>query len=464
MKKEKLETTNKKNIAGTVTNDYLSFILVYKRKRIALLNFDAEDCTLYDNKEKAFLNPYLKGFSDKKLHLQIVKDAGNWQIVSNREVFVNGVAWRKRVLRDGDKIFLGEYRLIFESNFIEDTSPEPITVKDPIWRRRLRFFEAAAVILSVTFFWYCSTINYNGKSNLISDNPSSIGHESDSPYNYSEDLNSIGDISELPEAAADDVTLIVYSPEDIPVQKKLDILFIHAHPDDESLDYGLYMAQASESGKSVGIVVFTDGDSGFDKYPDRPVDGFYKDSYLNGSELAEVRVKEAEKALTVLGVEVYVRLGLWNRSYTSTEVSKSITTLLNEWGGRDQLVSQLVGIMEIFQPDIIVSPDGPCGAMEHFEHEAVGFISELAVNSYKKKNKLKAYLKLVDVQQTAVYEGIPLLSIDTRGDNRRKEQKYSALMMHQTQADASYYGIKRLEAFPVEYYMVQYSSETMILH
>ncbi|MCK5153484.1 MAG: PIG-L family deacetylase [Spirochaetales bacterium] len=463
---------NGKTTFDIIPKKYLSFELLYKRKILALLNIDEEECTLYDKKGDAFLNTYLKGFNDKKLKLRLIKDAGKWQLLSNREVFVNGVAWRKRVLKDNDKIYLGEYRLIFKGNFIEEIPPDSDSGKDQNGKKILRSLEAAAVVLSVSFLWYCTSLNHNTTKVTVKDEPPSIGHESELPYNSSAELD---EIEEIPYAQKDRDTaypfeedveslLVVYAPEEDPAPQKLDILFIHAHPDDESLDYGLYMAKASLSGKSIGIIVFTDGDSGFDKYPDRPIDGFYRDTYLRGSELAAVRVQEAQKALTVLGAKVYLRMGLWNRAYTSEEVSKSIGTLISEWGGQDQLINKLVKIMEIFRPDVIVSPDGPCSAREHFEHEAVGLISELAVSKYKEKHPgmLDAYLQLIDVQQISEYPNVPFLEIDAGKEKKYKDIKYAALMMHQTQADASYFGIKRLNDFPMEYYMVQYCSESPV--
>ncbi len=459
---------NEKNTVDIVSNNCLSFVLMRQRKKIALLNIDAEDCTLYDYKSDAFFNPWLKGFSDKKLDLKLVKDAGCWQIVSNREVLVNGVGWRKRVLKDGDKIHLGEYHLVFEGNFQEDIPSDPVippALKNQ--KKLVRLLEAAAVLMSVSFLWYCTTLSNDTETIPDISSDITIGHESELPPDYidkTDEQDETGVIYKTkPDLIVKDIgrrTLLVYEPGEKPVPQKLDILFIHAHPDDESLDYGLYMAQAAEEGKSTGIIVFTDGDSGFDKYPDRPIDGFYPDAELTVPNLAKVRVQEAEKALTVLGAEVYVRMGLWNRPYTAEEVNKSLNTLLDEWGGRDFLIEKLVDYIEIFQPDIIVSPDGACQAREHFEHEAVGLLSEMAVNVYRKRDpgKLKAYLKLVDVQQIEAYNGITLLNIDASGDNKCKEIKRAALMMHQTQADASYYGIKRLEDFPFEYYMIQYGS------
>ncbi len=74
--------------------------------------------------------------------------------------------------------------------------------------------------------------------------------------------------------------------------------------------------------------------------------------------------------------------------------------------------------------------------------------------------QLKAYLKLVDVEQTDHYDNIPLIKIEPDMDIII-EKKRAALMMHQTQADASFFGIKRLEKFPVEYYIMPYSSSDL---
>ena len=116
-------------------------------------------------------------------------------------------------------------------------------------------------------------------------------------------------------------------------------------------------------------------------------------------------------------------------------------------------------------PDIIVSPDGPSAAREHFEHEAVGYITSLAVSDYLNKypGKLKAYLKLVDPGQLKAYSGIPILSVKAEGASFGAIlKKKAALSQYQTQADACYYGIKRLKEFPVEYYFFQYRENSSV--
>ena len=448
-----------KNKEIKVSSPYLSFGLIYKKEKQALLNIDAQDCTLYDKKQDAFLNSYLKGFNDRKLSLRLIKDAGKWQIVSNREVLVNGVAGRKRYLKDGDLIYLGEYRLVFAGYFEEEVPQKPVRGK--VAKKKIfRFFEAAAVILGISFLWYCTTINHKSGLDLNEQSQVSTDHEASQTYDTTEEPDSLDYQPFITDEERRESSLLVYAPGENPTPQKLDILFIHTHPDDESLDYGLFLAEAAAEGESTGVIIFTDGDSGFDKYPDRPIDGIYPDAELGVPDLSKIRVEEAVRALTVLNAKVYVRLGLWNRPYTAEEVNKNLHTLLTEWGGETFLVNKLVSLMEIFNPDVIVSPDGPSAAREHFEHEAVGYLSEKAVNLYIERNpdKLRSYLKLVDVQQLAAYGDIPLLDIDASENGILKDIKRRALMMHQTQADASYFGIKRLQKFPLEYYIMVYNS------
>ncbi|MCF6334405.1 MAG: PIG-L family deacetylase [Spirochaetales bacterium] len=443
------------------SSDYLSFRLLCQKKKIALLNIDAEETILYDISLKGKFNTFLEGFSDKKLNVKLVRNACNWQIVCSREVLINGVAWRKRDLKEGDTIHLGEYRLVFEGKFSEEIPVLKPQISAGKKKRLIRVVEAAAIVEGVSFLWFCTTYKTTSfPDNYITANSLS-DHETELPYEYSDELDEL-DISQVG-VSAESPGLIVYGPKDKPLSHKLDILFIHTHPDDESLDYGLYIAREAAKGKSVGVILFTDGDSGFDKYPDRRTDSFYTDSYLKGSDLARVREKEAERALALLGADIFVHLGLWNRPYTALEASKSVHTISKEWGGEEFLVDTLLILINRFKPEIIVSPDGPSGAREHFEHETVGYISEKAVDIYIENNpgELKAYLKLVDVEQTDYYNDIPLIKINSEGDKSFLEKKRTALMMHQTQADASFFGIKRLKKFPVEYYVMPYFSSDL---
>jgi len=404
----------------------------------------------------------LPGFKDKKLSVTLRDDSRKPLAEISRAVMINGVSCRKKRLKRGDTIFLGPYRLVFSGEvFPEIPAPAGSSVRK---KSRLPYIaEAAVLLISLSFLWYCTTQMPVRKS-AVHPAPADTArlHEAPPPESAPEGEKT----PEQPGSSAAGNVLAVYSPGEFPSPRKIDILFLHTHPDDETLDYGLLISEAADSGKSVGVITFTDGESGFDFYPDRSTGGMYPDRELSGEELAGVRVREEEAALKILGVSVYVRLGLKNRPYTREEASKSISRIIEEWGGEDYLVNRISGLIALFSPDIIVSPDGPSGAREHFEHEAAGYLCDLAVHSYilSHPGRLRAYLKLIDVQQLDAYPGVKIIRADSRGDNGKYlARKKSALLKYQTQADACYYGVKRLEKYPYEYYFAVYETKDINL-
>ncbi len=394
--------------------------------------------TLVISEQEIVTSELLPDFKDKRLTIVLKKEGPKAHFEAVKPVLVNGVACRRRILKGNDTFKLGPYRLVFKGKR-PDPEPADIPSRKSIHkhRRKKPFFsvrhilEAAAILASLSFLWYCTTQQPVQRNSKTPPAPGTIQQ----------------------------TRLLTYAPGAVPAPKKLDLLFIHAHPDDETLDYGLYISKAAEAGKAVGVLTFTDGESGFDFYPDRDTTGIYPDKELHGKELAAVRIKEEERALKILGAAVYIRLGLKNRPYTAVEVKKSIPTIIKEWGGNAFLVNKLNAIFTAFNPSVIVSPDGPSHAREHFEHEAVGYITARAVSLYRQKHpgKLQAYLKLVDVQQTQAYPHKHLRTIGfTDGASDIVKKKGNALMQYETQADACYYGIKRLKKFPFEYYFIQY--------
>ncbi len=80
------------------------------------------------------------------------------------------------------------------------------------------------------------------------------------------------------------------------------VLFLHAHPDDETLSTGGTIAMLTSGGAQVCVVTGTRGERG------EVVDGPLKD--LEGDpELAEVRVRELSEAMRALGVRDHRFLG-----------------------------------------------------------------------------------------------------------------------------------------------------------
>jgi len=242
---------------------------------------------------------------------------------------------------------------------------------------------------------------------------------------------------------------------------KADVLFIHAHPDDESIDFGTLMARASRSGKRIATLLFTDGESGLDLYPQRKIGDIYPARPLEGRALSQVRVVEATRALSILGSEMYIRWGLRNRPYNTLKDVVSTEEVIEGWGGEEKLLAELEEILEGFRPTVIVSPDEHSKAWEHFEHEAVGYLVKKAIGRLRSTGQtyLKGYLVSVDPYQKDRYSeliGIEALDHDPQSDFPYRSIQASALKEHVTQRDAALIGVSRLSNLPLEYYKVMY--------
>ena len=241
----------------------------------------------------------------------------------------------------------------------------------------------------------------------------------------------------------------------------VDILFIHTHPDDESIDFGVLMARASASGKRFAVVLFTDGESGLDQYPRRQVGGIYPDTRLSGEKLAKVRVKEAEKALSVLGCSLYIRLGLSNSSYNRQSDVLTLKAKIRQWGGERSVENALYDLIIRLKPVLVVSPDSASKAREHFEHEAAGWAAKRAVDLVLAEhgNTVKAHITSVDPLQRGYYPDSisvnAMLKDEESGLSFRGIQAL-ALSEHKTQRDASVIGVEVLSNFRSEYYQERF--------
>jgi LmbE family N-acetylglucosaminyl deacetylase len=242
---------------------------------------------------------------------------------------------------------------------------------------------------------------------------------------------------------------------------KADILFIHAHPDDESIDFGSLMAMASRGNQRIVTLLFTDGESGLDLYPQRKVGDIYPARALTGGALSQVRVVEATRALSVLGAQMYIRWGLTNRPYNTKADEVSPDEVIRTWGGEEALVRRLIEVLEGFRPSIVVSPDRKSGAYEHFEHEAVGQVVQTALERLRHGGGtyVKAHLVSVDPYQVDRYDGV--LNVDARARDEVSGMAYrsiqaAALKEHVTQRDASMIGVSRLSHLDEEYYKALY--------
>jgi LmbE family N-acetylglucosaminyl deacetylase len=258
------------------------------------------------------------------------------------------------------------------------------------------------------------------------------------------------------------VKVRVIPPGRQPEYFKADILFIHAHPDDESIDFGSLMAKASRSNKRIVTLLFTDGESGLDLYPERKVGDIYPARDLTGKALSQVRVVEATRALSILGSEMYVRWGLVNRPYNTKRDEVPPDEVIRGWGGEDLLVEKLIEVLEGFRPTIVVSPDRHSKAYEHFEHEAVGQLVQTALERLRRdegKSFVRGYLVSIDPYQADRYSGVTNVDAQARdGESGLAYRSIQALALkeHVTQRDASVIGVNRLSHLPEEFYKVLY--------
>ena len=239
----------------------------------------------------------------------------------------------------------------------------------------------------------------------------------------------------------------------------VDAMYVHAHPDDESLDFGALMSRLSAEGRSGVMVCFTDGESGLDQYPWRRTGGLYPPRDLQASELAEVRRIEMANALSVLGVRTYVQLGLRNHPYASGADVLENGALMDAWGGEELLIRQMTELIETFRPEVVVSPDsGHGGAHEHFEHAGVGYVVRMAlarVNA-RGRHQVLAHLRSVDPRYVATYgslDRIDAMERDPRTDRRYREVQVLALREHVTQRDATAIGVESVTSHRWEYYV-----------
>jgi len=261
----------------------------------------------------------------------------------------------------------------------------------------------------------------------------------------------------------------VFAPGEAIAYTPVDALFIHAHPDDESIDFGVLLTRLSAAGKRCAAVLLTDGESGLDQYPDRATGGMYAKRGLLPVELAVIRPLEAKSALELLGASIYVRLGLKNHPYSSSRQVLSLDALLADWGGEETLVSRLADLIEGFAPRIVVSPDAAHdGAFEHYEHNGTGYLVTEALRRVRERggHTILAHLRCVDPRFLDAYdgeEGIDALeTITDRGMTLRAVQ-VAALKEHQTQRDATVIAVENVSSQRREYYVTTFQRDPLPL-
>ncbi|TVQ28138.1 MAG: PIG-L family deacetylase [Spirochaetaceae bacterium] len=384
-------------------------------------------------------------------------------------VRINGMERTEYELGRGDQFRAGSVRV-----FVDAVEKVPWK-RPPQPEHRLLFaLPAVATVFAVGLFWYSAPVSYAAvpiAEPAVPVQPEPVARlpeqeplraEEGSQTAWSRDPNA-------PEASDFRGTAREYAaPEELPAGP-LDFLAIHAHPDDEALYFGSLLPRLRGLGMRGAVLVFTDGESGLDQYPWRGADGRYPSRRMSGTELADVRRIEAARAIGALGADYYLRLGLSNAPYSSVLDVVGVEAVLERWGGADQVHRTLLQIIEALQPEIIIAPDEPGPALEHFEHQAVGVAVRRALETLEAEGRSPVHTLIIgtDPRQADAYTGHPQKVImdpwvpASDGRIPRVDQIH-ALLAHQTQRDATVVGIQARLMLQTDFFLVHTDNEDVI--
>jgi LmbE family N-acetylglucosaminyl deacetylase len=146
------------------------------------------------------------------------------------------------------------------------------------------------------------------------------------------------------------------------------VVFVHAHPDDESTLTSGSMARAGEEGHRVVTVIATGGEHG-----DAPAD------LAPGETVADRRRREAEASAAILGVHRLAWLGYSDSGMTGWDQNTHEAALAG--ADLDEAAGRLVAILDEEAADVVVGYDyhGNYGHPDHVKvHHVVRRAAELA--------------------------------------------------------------------------------------
>ncbi len=143
------------------------------------------------------------------------------------------------------------------------------------------------------------------------------------------------------------------------VESGLDILFVYAHPDDESFGNGGTLAWADETGLRAGVVCATRGEAGEISDP----------SLGPPSMLAAVRERELRTAMQLAGVDTLRLLGYRDSGMIGTPENDDPRSLVQ--AGQEALLADVVFQIRDLRPKIVVT-FGPDGGYGHPDHIRIG--------------------------------------------------------------------------------------------
>ena len=239
------------------------------------------------------------------------------------------------------------------------------------------------------------------------------------------------------------------------------LLFLHAHPDDESTLTGGTMALAGERGHRVIWVCCTDGSQGT---PDGAVD----------ESVASMRRREAGVSASILGVDQLVFLDHQDSGMTGWESNNDPDAFIN--ADVDEVGRTIADLLDAEDVDVLIGYDWH-GNYGHPDHIMVHKVMHSAADQAARRPRVLQATMNRDAMRAAM-QGVPEgegLDPDAPADDGNPfgtpeaelawridvsevvERKREALAAHSSQVDA-----RQLLAMPEEYFAMAFRYEHYI--
>ncbi|OHA50014.1 MAG: hypothetical protein A2991_01250 [Candidatus Terrybacteria bacterium RIFCSPLOWO2_01_FULL_58_14] len=222
------------------------------------------------------------------------------------------------------------------------------------------------------------------------------------------------------------------------------LLFVFAHPDDETFSSGGTAALAAQRGFEAYSVCATRGEEGAIAEEAQGV---------SRAELPGVRERELREAASILGIKRVTFFDYGDGLLKSVPVKE----------GRDRVAEY----MRAVRPHVTVTFSPQDGITGHWDHRTIGQWATDAFHEVSAQGMLPENARLywvavpremmpidMPMMENDVPRGVPLADISTRIDIREAaEKKRAALLRHVTQrADVERFLARGQEAFSGEYF------------
>ncbi|MFW5683715.1 MAG: PIG-L family deacetylase [Spirochaetota bacterium] len=407
----------------------------------------------------AFLRSFDPALENAEGGFALEERDGTIVLVARDGVRVNGMMRSEREIRGGEQIRLGSVRIIVRT--VEPVKP----ARPPRPRHHTYWLAPASAAAAAIVAFFIAAIAGQGEAAPSQETllaAANHGASSAAPAlerTVHERLIPGRAAASVAVPQAHALTAASMPPLRLPVElapgetlpnDDLDYLAIHAHPDDEALDFGALLVRMNAAGLRGAVLLLTDGNAGLDQYPWRATGSGYPAYDLAGAELASVRTAEAAEAIGWLGTHYYLRMGLANHPHGSPTEVLSTDELIARWGGHEELVERIASTIRALNPEVVLSPDLPSAAREHFEHEATGILvhDALARLEADQVSPVRLHVIAVDALQAHLCTAAdrPLFRLspwlpDAQGQVPRLRQAL-ALRAHRTQRDATVIGVE----------------------